>query len=174
MRIQVSLLLLLLSLACRAQETEVSIASAKPVKVYRVDRLRYEDSASLFPRDEFRSSDLSFVGTTPLNLKLPNGLYVFNVGGNEKYNKAFSFTASGRDIKVDIKGNLEGARKDELLLLGFGAGFLLSFTTVKLINDQLPADRSYVGFILPISLGCGFGYGMGKWIYDLPKVRISQ
>jgi hypothetical protein len=168
-----ALSLLVLSCVCFAESTNVDISSSNPMKIYKITNIGNDERMSLFPSNEYSPSDLQFVGITPLQLRLENGVYLYTVGGNERFSKSFRLMANGNDIRVSIKGNLERATKDSFWALGLGIGCVLSLSTVKLINDQMPVNKNFVGFLLPIATGCGFGYSLGRWIYDLPRVEVK-
>jgi len=166
------LLFIFSSIYCFSETTKVIIESINPVEIYKITKFNSEDSESIFPNKKYDNSSLELIGKTPLDLQLENGFYAYNVGGNNRYNKSFNINALGKDVNVKIKGDFKKVRKDSYLVLGFGIGTLLSLTTVKLINDQLDPNKSYIGYLLPITFGCGFSFSIGKWIYDKPRVKV--
>jgi len=165
-------ILILSSHFCFSETTKIAIESSNPMDIYRIIKFNSEDSESLFPNQKFDSSNLTLVGKTPLDIQVENGIYFYNVGGNNRYSKSFNINATGNDIKVKITGDFVKVRQDSLWALGFGVGCILSLSTVKLIDDQMAADKNYIGFILPITIGCGFCYSFGRWIYDMPRVKV--
>jgi hypothetical protein len=166
------LLFTLSSIYCFSESTKVIIKSINPVEVYKILKFNSEDSESIFPNRRYDDSCLELIGKTPLVLRLENGFYAYNLGGNNRYSTSFNINALGKDVNVIINGDFKKVRKDSYLVLGFGIGTLLSLTTVKLIDDQLDPSKSYIGYLLPITLGCGFSFSMGKWIYDKPRVKV--
>jgi len=160
------------SINCFSEPTKVIIESKNPVKIYKIAKFNSEDSESIFPDKRYDDSSLELIGETPLVLQLENGFYAYNVGGNNRYSKSFNINASGNDINVKITGDFKKMRKDSYLVLSFGIGTLLSLTTVKLIDDQLDPNKNYIGYLLPITLGCGFSFSISKWIYDKPRVKV--
>jgi hypothetical protein len=173
MKIFILILSICNSVLCIAEETNISIESENEVEVYKIEKQTNDESISLFPSNKNQLADMTIIGKTPIELKLNNGNYLFNIGGNQKYNKNFQILASGNDVQVTIKGDFEKANKDSIWVMGLGLGCVFSLTTVKLITDQVPVDKGYLAYVLPISLGCGFSFYFGKWIHDLPKVKIQ-
>lgn len=172
MRYAILLTLALCSIPCFPEGTKVSVESKSEMDFYQVVKFGSEDSESLFPSRKFDSSNLSLLGKTPLEFTAENGVRFYNIGGNNRYSRTFSVVASGSDVKVLVTGDFAKVRRDGLWALGLALGSVLSLSTVKLINDQMPADRNYVGFLLPIAVGCGFCYEFGKWVYDMPRVKV--
>jgi hypothetical protein len=164
--------MILISSFALSETTKVFFSSKDSVDVYKLNKVSNYESDSLFPNKRYDPSDLKLAGRSPFIIEIDNGFYQYNIGGNSRYSKSFNIAASGTDITVQVLGSFEKVHKDSIWTLGFGVGALLSLSTVKLITDQVDADKAYMGYILPMTLGCGFCISFGKWLYDKPRVKI--
>jgi hypothetical protein len=172
MRICICFLLILNSVLCIGETTKIRFESDKAIDIYKINKPNTDEVISLFPSNRNNTSDMTLIGESPIEITVENGNYLFNIGGNRKYNKNFDIMAYGKDIEVSIKGDFEKAKKDSTWVMGLGLGCVLSLTTVKLVTDQVSVDKGYLAYVLPITLGCGFSFYLGKWVYDLPKAKI--
>jgi hypothetical protein len=151
-----------------AQTTKVHITAKNDISIYRVEKENAIVGKNFFSTNEYEFERLILCGNTPLDIDLPNGKYTFSFDGFNDFNDQFSLNANGETINIDIVGDYEKTKIANIWANIFACTFTLSIGSMAGIS-KIDPDNPYIGFVLPVVLGCGFCISYGNYLSIKPK-----